>query len=256
MLNRLHFANIPHLQNVLKRHDACGIKRHALALAAVILAGPAILSAQVCLPTLFQVGAVAHLNPSGTSHQVLLRQSDGSYTAYEIPNTAPYKVLRSVPNFQRQLRTCPNPEPTGFTYPGPDGIYAPMPSGGYLFVSAAPASDYSAFFVNTTFFDHNMNQVSSSVVSIQDQVLDFTGYSPVLVADLNRDGNPDLILEQCTHASSVFVGCAVAVMIGDGHGSFCAASFLRDFGSLRVRRYRGRRHQPRWQSRSRGRHRG
>jgi hypothetical protein len=220
MLNPLHFANIPHFQNVLKRRTACGIKRHALALAAVILAGPAILRAQVCLPTLFQVGAVAHLNPSGTSHQVLLRQSDGSYTAYEIPNTAPYKVLSNVPNFQRQLRTCPNPEPTGFTNAGPDGIYAAMPSGGYLFVSAASASDYSVYFVNATFFDHNMNQVSSSVVSIPDEVLDFTGYSPVLVADLNHDGNPDLILDQCTSFSSIFEGCAVAVMLADGHGSF------------------------------------
>src|ERR1051326_2520734 len=99
MLNRLHFAYNPRFQNVLKRRTACGIKRHVLALAAVILARRALLRAQVSLPALFQVGAIAHLNPSGTSHQVLLRQSDGSYTAHEIPNTAPYKALRNVPAF-------------------------------------------------------------------------------------------------------------------------------------------------------------
>ncbi len=83
------------------------MSRSSSVLLAVILAGPAILPAQVCLPTLFRVGASANLTPNATAHQVLLRQSDGSYTAYEIPNTAPYQVLSAVPNFQQRLRSCP-----------------------------------------------------------------------------------------------------------------------------------------------------
>ena len=81
------------------------------ALLAMMLAAPVILPAQACLPALFQTGAFASLTPSANSHQVLIRQSDGSYTAFEIPDTAPYQVLSTVPNFQRHLRTCPNPAP-------------------------------------------------------------------------------------------------------------------------------------------------
>jgi uncharacterized protein (TIGR03437 family) len=218
MFNPLHGPDTPHRHNVPKRLTFCGTMLHAIVLA--ILAGPTILPAQVCLPALFQVGASANLTPSGASHQVLLRQSDGSYTAYEIPDTAPYQVLSTVPNFQRQLRTCPNPEYTGFTDTGPAGIYAATPSGGYIFVSTSAVSSNSAFNVNVTFFDRSMNPVSSGVVSIPDQVLDYSTYSPLLVADLNHDGNPDLIFQQCTYASSVFEGCAVAVMLGQGGSSF------------------------------------
>src|SRR5260370_26101306 len=87
----------------------CRMSRSWSAWLAVIFAGPAILHAQACLPVLFQTGAFASLTPSASSHQVLIRQSDGSYTAYEIPYTAPYHVLSTVPNFPQQLRTCPNP---------------------------------------------------------------------------------------------------------------------------------------------------
>src|SRR5215467_939289 len=143
MLNPLHFANMPHFRNVRKGRTACGIKGHVLVLAAVIFAGPAILRAQVCLPALFEVGGCQpdperYLAPSfATTESRLLYR--------EISNTAPHQVLRNAPDFQRQFRTCPNPEPAGFTGTGTDGIYAAMPSGGYLFVSTSSASDNSAY---------------------------------------------------------------------------------------------------------------
>jgi hypothetical protein len=68
-----------------------------------------------------------------------------------------------------------------------------------------------------------MNEVSSAVVSIPDQTPPepaYSYYSPLLVADLNHDGNPDLVLEQCTRSLSILEGCAVAVMLGNGNGSF------------------------------------
>jgi len=104
-------------------------------LLAAILAAPAILHAQACLPQLFQTGAFASLTPSGSSQQILLRQNDGSYTAFEIPDTAPYKVLSTTPSFGQQLRNCPNPEPSDISPPINRGIYAATPSGGVIFVS-------------------------------------------------------------------------------------------------------------------------
>lgn len=109
----LGFRNVPNCRTLR------GITLHA-----ILLAVPVILPAQqVCLPQLFQTGAFASLTPSGASHQVLLRQSDGSYTAFEIPDAPPYQALSTTPNFGRQLRNCPNPEPSDVPAPISTGIY-------------------------------------------------------------------------------------------------------------------------------------
>jgi len=194
----------------------------------VILAGPAILPAQVCLPTLFQTGAFASLTPSANSHQVLIRQSDGSYTAYEIPYTAPYQVLSTVANFQRQLRTCPNPAPADLALTVSQlidlqAIYAATPAGGYVYVVSPPPTGAGDDYVDVTFFDHNMNPVSNTVVSIPAGApgsFENLSFIPLLVADLNHDGNPDLVLEQCSLMDPLEPSCAMAVMLADGHGSF------------------------------------
>jgi len=187
---------------------------------AVVLAVPAILPAQpVCLPQLFQTGAFASLTPSGSSQQFLLRQSDGSYTAVEIPDTAPYQVLSTVPNFARQVRNCPNPEPSDVPPPFSTGIYAATPSGGYMYaVSPNPTGDNAE--VDVTFFDHDMNPVSSTAVTIPGFEFENLSFQPLLIVDLNHDGNPDLVLQQCSFLDPTEPSCALAVMLADGHGSF------------------------------------
>src|SRR5271154_1484576 len=146
MFNALHLPDTPHHQNVPKCRTLRGITRHAIsrswsALLALMLAAPVILPAQACLPALFQTGAFASLTPSANSHQVLIRQSDGSYTAYEIPYTPPYEVLSTVPNFQRRLRTCSNPAPADLALTVSQeiylkGIYAATPAGGYIYAAS------------------------------------------------------------------------------------------------------------------------
>ncbi len=84
-------------ENVSKRHTLYGGMAQVMVVMGFVLAASASLSAQACLLQLFQTGAFASLTPSASSHQVLIRQSDGSYTAYEIPYTAPYQALSTVP---------------------------------------------------------------------------------------------------------------------------------------------------------------
>jgi len=220
MFYSLHASSTYLHLDVLKCHTLCGAILQMFTLLGLVFAAPLMLTAQACVPQLFQTGAFASLTPSGASHQILLRQNDGSYTAFEIPDATPYQALSTTPNFGRQLRNCPNPEPTDIPAPISTGIYSATPSGGAIFVNGGPLSDYSAYNINVTVFDHSMNQASTKVVSIPDQAGDYSTYTPLLVADVNHDGNPDLVLAQCTQEMSLFLGCAVAVMLADGHGSF------------------------------------
>src|ERR1700693_5948474 len=59
-----------------------------------------------CPPINFLNAKTVNLNPTNSSHLVLLRQSDGSYTAYEMANASPYGVLRSIPHFEQQFSNC------------------------------------------------------------------------------------------------------------------------------------------------------
>src|ERR1041385_8130260 len=40
------------------------------------------------------------LHPSSNSHLNVVRQLDGSYTAYEVANAAPYAVISTTPDFE------------------------------------------------------------------------------------------------------------------------------------------------------------
>ena len=185
-----------------------------------VVAGlPGILPAQqACPPETFQITASANLVPSASSYQVLLRQDDRSYTAYEITNTAPYQVLNTLPNFQRQLRACPMTTPPGANVP--EAFFSRLPSGEYLLITSFNAFDSPVTNFDVTAFDRSLNQVSHEqyVIPVQDEFQEAT--APLLVTDLNHDGNPDLVLKQCLHLGSLFVGCNVGVMLGTGGTGF------------------------------------
>src|SRR5580658_798344 len=59
-----------------------------------------------CPPINFLNAKTINLNPTSSSHLVLLRQSDGSDTAFEVANATPYGVLRSIPHFEQQFSNC------------------------------------------------------------------------------------------------------------------------------------------------------
>src|SRR2546429_7574808 len=53
-----------------------------------------------CPPVNFQTAVSANLEPSTSSHIVLLRQSNGSYTGYEMTNQSPYRIIRKTQHLQ------------------------------------------------------------------------------------------------------------------------------------------------------------
>ena len=57
----------------------------------------------VCPPINFLNARSVNMTPSATSHLAVAYQADGSYTAYELANTSPYRVIRTTPHFERQF---------------------------------------------------------------------------------------------------------------------------------------------------------
>src|ERR1035438_1918647 len=84
-----------------------------------------------CPPVSFTSARSATLAPAPGVHRVLLKQSDGSYTAFELNNASPYRVLRTIPHFEKQISAC---APIGTGLPQ-SNLYAvaQLPSGGFIF---------------------------------------------------------------------------------------------------------------------------
>ena len=137
----------------------------------------------------------ATLLPSATTHRVLLRQSDGTYTAFEVANRPPYGNLLTIPNFARQLSSC-LPPTDGVNLSGVT-VVAQIASGGYIF----------ALGNSVAVFDAGLNLIAEAPV---------TGVWPLVFVDLNGDGKPDIVGTQQMHDGST----ALAVSLGNGGASF------------------------------------
>src|ERR1700732_1616264 len=103
--------------------------------ALVLLAFCAHSNAQ-CPPVSFLSPQSATLNPAQGVHRVLLKQSDGSYTAFEMSDAPPHGLIRKIPNFQKQLSPC---QPTTTGLPSLDALaVAQTPEGGYIIAFQGP----------------------------------------------------------------------------------------------------------------------
>lgn len=143
----------------------------------------------------------AALALSPTTHRVLLRESNASYTAVETANSPPYNVIRTIPNFARQLTTC---------WPAAAGLYsyffnvtavAQLGSGGYILAMAGPYPT-----IEIAVFDAGLNLVSEA---------QYSDITPVAFADLNGDGKLDMIGTTLQDHLP-----ALAVSLGNGGASF------------------------------------
>src|SRR5215469_17601226 len=77
-----------------------------LMLSAIAIAQP------TCSGVNFLAAPRVNLKPTSTTHIDLVRQPDGSYTAFEAADAAPYRVIITTPHFERQLAAClPHPLP-------------------------------------------------------------------------------------------------------------------------------------------------
>ncbi|HKX00836.1 MAG TPA: FG-GAP-like repeat-containing protein [Bryobacteraceae bacterium] len=195
-----------------------------LQLSGVVFAATAAALAQPGCPAVNFQTAVPVNSPSGYTQLVLLRQNDGSSTAYEIMKASPFRVIRTTPNFQKQLTAClpghpslpPLPPPTGTGNtagePSQPQAVARLSSGDYLFVMF---SDNTGNVVAR--FDPEMNLISQTRLPV-------LVTSPVLV-DLNGDGNLDIAgLAITFDAKQLHGAITLEILLGNPDGSFHLAS--------------------------------
>ena len=159
-----------------------------------------------CAAVAFQGAASANLKPSATTHILLLKQTDSSYTAFELTDAAPYRIVRATRNFQKRLTGCPGRPVQGFL-PGtqPPEAVARLNSGGYLWVHR------SGFSVVATLFDSALAFISETQISN-------TPAEALAIADVNGDGSPDILI-----GTPFAHNNALQVLLGTGGSNFQAA---------------------------------
>jgi hypothetical protein len=173
----------------------------------ILLAGLAVVGAAAepgCPAVSFQAAYSESLTPTSSSHIVLLKQPDNSYTGYEVTNASPYTVLGTTPHFEKQLTACP-PAPAAAPLASLNfETMARTASGNYLFVGNSPVLD-------VTEFDGNLNLISEAQYNIPP-----SGGS-VILADVNGDGNLDIVIPDTL---GDYKGAAVVVLLGNGGVNF------------------------------------
>ena len=99
-------------------HNCYGGMIHAArAAGALLLAALPALSQIACPELNFLSTRTLNLKPSPTTHTDVLRQSDGSYTGYEVTDAAPYRLISVSKNLERALASClPHALPTRPTF--------------------------------------------------------------------------------------------------------------------------------------------
>ncbi len=168
--------------------------------------------AQPACPSVnFQGAASASLKPSLSTHTVVLRQSDGSYTAFELTDASPYRIVRTTENFQRQFTGCPAFPVVG-TLPAtqPPEVFTRLESGGYLWVRRSdvngPPGSYFALYVSA--FDSALRLISEAQYPV-------LIVEALAVVDVNGDGIPDILSGTAFPHSA-----ALQVLIGTGGSGF------------------------------------
>jgi uncharacterized protein (TIGR03437 family) len=174
----------------------------------------------------FRGAASASLKPSASTHTLLLRQGDESYTAFEMTDASPYRIVRTTHNYQKQLTGCPGFPVTG-TLPEfqPPEVFTPLNSGGYLWVrrsdATGPPGAYFSLYV--TVFDAALKMTSEAQYPV-------LIVEALAVADVNGDGIPDILTGTAFPHSS-----ALQVLIGNGGSSFQAPVSYGIASSLSLR---------------------
>ena len=181
-----------------------------MALAVALTAG--IAPAQPgCPPVNFQGAASTSLKPGTSTHIVVLRQNDGSYSTFELADASPYRLIRTTPNFQQQLAGCPG-LPVAGVPPGlqPAEVFTRVASGGYLWVRRSdvygPPGSYASLLVAA--FDANLSLLSEVQYPV-------AIVEALAVVDVNGDGILDILAATAFPHSS-----GLQVLLGNGGSSF------------------------------------
>lgn len=166
-----------------------------------------------CPSVLFKTAPSASLSPSVITQLNLVRQADGSYTSFEIANGAPFSVLSVTPNFEKQFTSC---------LPAKKAAKNPVPP-----APANPAGSPAQFQAAATLSSGNFLVVTEGIASVFDAQMNllssakYTGGDAfVALAELNGDGNPDIV--SIVNGGESSAG-QLAILLGDGGSSFRSA---------------------------------
>ena len=172
-----------------------------------------------------------NLKPSATSHVDLVRQSDGSYTGFEVADAVPYRVIQTTPHFERQLAAC-IPHTIGAPLVPASRLGIATGEGSQLQVAAAVGANFfvgriGADQVTIYFdvFDAQHNLISDSVFTLrfaQPGSLQASNevFQSLALADLNGDGKLDLAVVFNNPLGSGLAEGGVYTFLGNGEGTF------------------------------------
>src|SRR5271157_1656915 len=160
-----------------------------------------LMAQSTCAGVNFLNARTVSLKPSATSHINVVRQNDGSYTGFEVSDTSPYRVIRTMPHFETQFGTClprtfPNPPaatppPTNPLGAGSQQVVSEvLPSGQYFVASAGGGGGANPGTIYFDIFDSGLQLISETTFSSSNAGEVF--YTLAL-ADVNGDGKADLI---------------------------------------------------------------
>lgn len=186
-----------------------------------------------CPPINFLNAITVDLDVSDSSHLTLLRQVDGSYTAFEMANASPYAILKTIPHFEQQFSKCLGRQASNAMVKAAAEVtsqcgvaqtagFAVLESGNYLFVSLEQGGD-----LDVTVFDQHLQLVSQNEVgTLQNGPAPgfYSNYVALVLTDVNGDGKLDVVAQYAVFNDGTAVGPGgVDVFLGDGLGEFQAA---------------------------------
>jgi hypothetical protein len=151
----------------------------------------------------FRTESSVNLAPDGASHIRLARQSDGSYTGYEVADAAPYGTGSVIPDFQNRLTSCSLTN-SSFQFAQGEAI-ARLSSGNYLYVGNNARAGQTPT-LRALLFDPVFHFLSEN---------DYPASDLVALADLKGDGTLDIIT-----ASQFGRYEGLTVLLGNGGTSF------------------------------------
>ncbi len=195
-----------------------------------VVVGAICASAQTtCPPIHFLNAKTIELDATSSSHLVAVRQSDGSYTAFEMANASPYTVLRSIPHFEQRFSSClprVSAHSSSSAAGGPVAVaqpaaFAVLDSGNYLFVSGN-----RTLSLDVAVFDPRLQLISENQVATfpfdQPSPGSYGAYLSLILTDVNGDGKLDVVAQyEFVHDGESFGdGGGIRVLLGDGRGGF------------------------------------